>query len=272
MAATLPDLETVNLRRGASNGAELRIELNRPERMNAWDKQLGLDLLAAVELAAGDDAVRAVTITGAGRAFSSGADLRAGFDARESDGRPDVATALRERYHPIITGIRRMPKPVLAAVNGPAAGIGCSLALACDLVLAAESAYFLLAFINIGLVPDGGSSVFVPARAGAGRASAMALLGERVPAPRGSAWGLVDVLTSDDSFAEEVDALAERLATGPTRAYAGAKAQINARVYAGLEEQLELEASLQDEMAGSADFAEGVLGFLEKRSPRFAGE
>src|SRR5918997_6968976 len=181
MAATLPDLATVTLRRGASNGAELRIELNRPERMNAWDKQLGLDLLAAIELAAGDDGVRSVTITGAGRAFSSGADLRAGFDPTP-DGRPDLGTLLRERYHPIITGVRRMPKPVLAAVNGPAGGMGCSLALACDLVVARESAYLLLAFVNLGLVPDGGSSVFVPARAGAGRAAEMALLGERVPA------------------------------------------------------------------------------------------
>jgi 2-(1,2-epoxy-1,2-dihydrophenyl)acetyl-CoA isomerase len=272
MAATLPDLQTVNLSRGASNGAELRIELNRPERMNAWDKQLGLDLLAAVELAAGDDTVRAVTITGAGRAFSSGADLRAGFDPRPGDGRPDVGAALRERYHPIITGIRRMPKPVLAAVNGPAVGIGCSLALACDVVLATQSAYLLLAFVNIGLVPDGGSSVFVPARAGAGRAAAMAMLGERVPAPQASAWGLVDVLTSDDTFAEEVDRFAERLATGPTRAYAAAKEELNARMYAGLDEQLELEASLQEEMAGSGDFQEGVQAFLEKRPARFAGE
>jgi len=271
MAATLPDLETVTLRRGASNGAELRIELNRPERMNAWDKQLGVDLLAAVELAAGDDGVRAVTITGAGRAFSSGADLRAGFDPTP-EGHPDVGTALRERYHPIITGVRRMPKPVLAAVNGPAVGIGCSLALACDLVLARESAYLLLAFVNIGLVPDGGSSVFVPARAGAGRAAEMAILGERVPAAQGRAWGLVDRLVAADSFDAEVDALAEQLATGPTRAYAAAKEQLNARVYAGLDEQLELEASLQQEMAGSEDFGEGVLAFLEKRAARFTGK
>jgi 2-(1,2-epoxy-1,2-dihydrophenyl)acetyl-CoA isomerase len=271
MAATLPDLETVNLRRGASNGAELRIELNRPERMNAWDKQFGLDLLAAVELAAEDPTVRCVTVTGAGRAFSSGADLRAGFDTTPA-GRPDVGTALRERYHPIITGVRRMPKPVLAAVNGPAVGIGCSLALACDLVLAKESAYLLLAFVNIGLVPDGGSSVFVPARVGAGRAAQMAMLGERIPAAEAEAWGLVDRVAAEDEFDAAVDALAERLATGPTRSYAAAKELLNARLYAGLDEQLEHEASLQEQMAGSADFVEGVAAFLEKRSARFTGD
>ena len=165
-----------------------------------------------------------------------------------------------------------MPKPVLAAVNGPAVGIGCSLALACDLVLARESAYLLLAFVNIGLVPDGGSSVFVPARAGAGRAAEMAMLGERIPAAQAQRWGLVDRRGARRrTFAGEVDALAERLATGPTRSYAASKAQLNARAYARLDEQLELEASLQEEMAGSADFAEGVAAFLEKRTPRFAG-
>jgi 2-(1,2-epoxy-1,2-dihydrophenyl)acetyl-CoA isomerase len=271
MPATLPELETIQLRRGASNDAELRIVLHRPERMNAWDKQLGIDLLAAVELAAQDSSVRSVTVTGAGRGFSSGADLRAGFDPTP-DGRPDVGTALRERYHPIITGVRRMPKPVLAAVNGPAVGIGCSLALACDVVIAAESAYLLLAFVNIGLAPDGGSSVFVPARAGAGRAAEMAMLGERVPARQAQAWGLVDRVAPDAEFAGAVDALAERLATGPTRAYAAAKEQLNARVYQGLEAQLELEASLQEEMAGSGDFVEGVAAFLEKRPAQFTGD
>jgi 2-(1,2-epoxy-1,2-dihydrophenyl)acetyl-CoA isomerase len=270
MAATLPDLETVTLRRGASNGAELRIELNRPDRMNAWDKQLGIDLRAAVELAAGDDSVRAVTITGAGRAFSSGADLRAGFDPTAT-GEPDVGSALRERYHPIITGVRRMPKPVLAAVNGPAVGIGCSLALACDIVLAADSAYFLLAFVNIGLVPDGGSSLFVPERVGFARATEMAMLGERISAPQALEWGLINRVFSDDEFASASEQLIDRLAAGPTRSYAGTKRQLNNWLYTRMDEQLELEADIQQEMAHSGDFVEGVTAFVQKRQAAFGG-
>jgi 2-(1,2-epoxy-1,2-dihydrophenyl)acetyl-CoA isomerase len=262
-----PQLETVALER---RGGELRIVLDRPESMNAWDRRLGEDLLAAVELAATDEEVRAVTITGAGRGFSSGADLRAGFDPTP-EGRPDVGSALRERYHPIITGVRRMEKPVLAAVNGPAVGIGLSLALACDLVVARESAYFLLAFVNIGLVPDGGSSLFVPARVGHARASEMALLGERIGAPQALEWGLINRVYPDEAFEAEVDALAARLAVGPTRSYAGSKRQLNATAFARMEEQLELEASIQVETAGSDDFLEGVEAFLGKRPPAFGG-
>jgi len=156
------EYDTVNLLR---RGGAAKIELNRPDRLNAWNRQFGYDLLAAVRSVADDEEVRAVMITGAGRAFSSGADLKemGSQDDRTPEGHPDVRTTLTERYHPIITGIREMPKPVLAAVNGPAVGIGCSLALACDLIVACESAYLLLAFVNIGLVPDGGSSLFVPA-------------------------------------------------------------------------------------------------------------
>ena len=265
-----PMAETVTLRRGASNGAELRIELNRPDTMNAWNRQFGEELRAAVEEAAADDAVRSVTITGAGRGFSSGADLKAGFEPTP-EGHPDVQSALRDRYHPIITTIREMPKPVLAAVNGPAVGIGCSLALACDLIVAKESAYFLLAFGNIGLVPDGGSSLLVPARVGHTRAAEMAMLGERIPALKALDWGLINRVADDEAFDQEVDALAERLATGPTRSYAGSKRQLNAWIYRGMEDQLELEAAIQQEMAASGDFVEGVQAFLGKRPPEFKG-
>jgi len=264
---SLPALGTVDMRR---RGAELRIELNRPQVMNAWDQDLGVDLLAAVRHAEQDADVRVVVISGAGRAFSAGADLKAGFE-RDPSGRPAVGEVLRERYHPIITTIRRMPKPVLAAVNGPAVGIGCSLALACDLVVVSASAYLALAFVNIGLVPDGGSSLFVPARVAHARASEMALLGEPVPAQRALDWGLVNRVFADDAFAREVDALAERLARGPTRSYAASKRALNASVYGRLDEQLELEAAIQEEMAASEDFAEGVRAFLEKRPAQFRG-
>jgi 2-(1,2-epoxy-1,2-dihydrophenyl)acetyl-CoA isomerase len=263
--------ETVTLRR---DGAAATIVLDRPQALNAWNRQLGDDLLAALREAAEDDAVRAVRLTGAGRAFSSGADLKditAMEEERTPAGHPDVQRLLRERYHPIITLVREMPKPVLAAVNGPAAGIGCSLALAADLVIAAESAYFLLAFVNIGLVPDGGSSLLVPSRVGFARAAEMAMLGERIPAPQALAWGLINRVSPDDAFAADADALLERLAAGPTRAYAGAKRQLNGWIYGRMHEQLELEAAVQQELAGSEDFAEGVAAFVERRTAVFGG-
>jgi 2-(1,2-epoxy-1,2-dihydrophenyl)acetyl-CoA isomerase len=259
--------ETVNLFR---DDAAARIELNRPERMNAWNKQFGRDLLDAITTVSADETVRAVEIGGAGRGFSAGADLKGGFDPSPA-GHPDLEAMLHELYHPIILGLRRMPKPVVAAVNGPAVGIGCSLALASDLIVAARSAYFLLAFVNVGLVPDGGSSVFVPARAGFARAMEMSLLGERVGAEQALAWGLINRVVDDAELAGEVGALIDRLAAGPTRSYAGTKRQINARVYAGIEQQLDLEASIQQEQAATADFSEGVAAFVEKRVAKFAG-
>jgi 2-(1,2-epoxy-1,2-dihydrophenyl)acetyl-CoA isomerase len=261
------DYETLQVER---RGGELRITLNRPESMNAWNTQFGDELKSVVEAAGTDQEVRSVTITGAGRAFSSGADLKAGFEPTP-EGKPDVLTPLTERYHPIIAGLRRMPKPVLAAVNGPAVGIGASLAFAADIVIARESAYFSLAFVNIGLVPDGGSSLFVPERAGFARATAMAMLGERVPAPQALEWGLITRVVADDAFEAEVDALAAKLANGPTRAYAGIKRQLNAWAFGRMEEQLDLEASIQQESAASGDFIEGVQAFLEKRPAAFGG-
>jgi 2-(1,2-epoxy-1,2-dihydrophenyl)acetyl-CoA isomerase len=251
-------------------GAAAKIELNRPERMNAWNTDLGVQLRDAVQDLATDGAVRAVLLTGAGRAFSSGADLREDRE-RTPDGHPDVYRRLTERYHPIITGIRRMPKPVVAAVNGPAAGIGCSLALACDLILAAESAYFLLAFVNIGLIPDGGSTLLVPTRVGLARAAELALLGERLTASAALDWGLINRVVPDEELAGAAEALTLRLASGPTRSYAGAKQALNAWLYGRMDDQLELEARLQQEMAESPDFAEGVAAFTQKRSPNFTG-
>jgi 2-(1,2-epoxy-1,2-dihydrophenyl)acetyl-CoA isomerase len=270
MSEPYAELETVNVR--VADGVAT-VELNRPGALNAWNAALGADLLAALRASAADDAVRALVITGAGRAFSSGADLRDVSGGHTTpEGRPDVYKTLTERYHPIMHAIREVPKPVIAAVNGPAVGIGCSLALCCDLILAGESSYFLLAFVNIGLVPDGGSSLFVPTRVGMARAMEMSMLGERVPAAQALEWGLINRVIADERLSEEAAALAARMAAGPTRSYAGTKRQLNNWLYTRMEEQLELEAKVQQEMANSADFVEGAVAFLEKRPPRFSGQ
>ena len=154
------------------SGSVGRLTLNRPETLNAWTAEFGRELGQVIEQEAADESVRAVVVTGAGRGFSSGADLKAGFDPAE-DGMPDIRKELHDIYHPVIASVRDLPKPVVAAVNGPAVGIGCSLALACDLVMAAESAFFGLAFVNIGLMPDGGSTAFVPPAIGKARAFQM---------------------------------------------------------------------------------------------------
>jgi 2-(1,2-epoxy-1,2-dihydrophenyl)acetyl-CoA isomerase len=261
-------LQTVNV--SVADGTA-RVELNRPEALNAWNAQFGEDLLAALRGVTEDDAVRAVVLTGAGRAFSSGADLKDISTDTTPDGRPNVYKTLTERYHPIMHAIREMPKPVIAAVNGPAVGIGCSLALCCDLIVAAESAYFLLAFVNIGLVPDGGSSLFLPTRIGMARASELSMLGERLPAPKALEWGLINRVVADEQLEQEVGALAARMAAGPTRSYAGSKRQLNNWLYARIDEQLELEAKIQQEMAGSDDFVEGAMAFVQKRPPHFTG-
>jgi 2-(1,2-epoxy-1,2-dihydrophenyl)acetyl-CoA isomerase len=259
--------ETVDLTR---DGSAARILLNRPEALNAWNEQFGRDLLDAVTTVSVDDSIRAVLITGAGRGFSSGADLKEQRSSTQ-DGLPDLSARLKEIYHPIITGLREMPKPAIAAVNGPAVGIGCSLALACDLIVAADSAYFLLAFVNIGLVPDGGSTAFIPARVGYARAAEMAMLGERVPAQQALDWGLINRLVPDDELEGAGDALLQLLAHGPTTSYAGSKRLLNRTMYGDLAGQLDAEAEAQREQGQSQDFIEGVLAFVEKRPPNFTG-
>lgn len=260
-------LETVELYR---TGAAAKIVLNRPERMNAWSGAMSEDLLGVLRELADDDAVRAVLLTGAGRAFCTGADLKGALPA---DGRPiDTDQVLTRWYHPIVTLIREMPKPVISAVNGPAAGAGVSLALSADLVVAKESAYFLLAFVNIGLVPDAGSSLFVPARIGFARAAEMAMLGERVPAQKAADIGLINASWPDDEFDKNAEALLTRLSNGPTRSYAGSKRELNHWMYARMAEHLAFEAKIQGETARSKDVAEGIAAFLEKRPARFTGQ
>ena len=246
------------------------ITLTRPEALNAWTRQLGEELLSALERAAGDEEVRAVVLTGAGRAFSSGADLKGGVGLTP-EGKPDVLTPLREVYNPLILRVREFSKPTIAAVNGPAVGIGWSLALAADLIVAAESAYFLLAFANIGLSIDGGASATLAARIGHTRAAEIALLAERIPAARALEWGLVNRVVADAQLVPAVSELAGRLAAGAPGSYASIKRSINDAAYADFASVLDAEAVLQQQRAESADFAEGVVAFLQKRPANFSG-
>ena len=242
------------------------ITLNRPDRLNAAPPLMFEEINEALTLVPGMGA-RALLFTGAGRAFSAGADI-GGEGAGDGRG---PGYALEKSYNPCMKALADFRLPVVAAVNGLAAGIGCSLALAADLIVAKESAYFLLAFVNIGLVPDGGSSLLLPERVGLARATEMAMLGERIGAGQALEWGLINRVTADDELDAVVDELAARLAGGPTRAYAGIKRQFNAWLFTRMAEQLDLEASIQQASAASGDFLEGVQAFLEKRPAAFSG-
>jgi 2-(1,2-epoxy-1,2-dihydrophenyl)acetyl-CoA isomerase len=253
----------------ARDGGAVRVEFRRPESLNAFDTATAVAFLDLVRRLGEDESVRSVLITGAGRAFSAGADI--GTQFADDSALSRVEQELREISAPTVLALRAMRKPVIAAVNGPAAGIGCSIALACDLVLAAESAFFLLAFANIGLTPDGGSSLLVPARVGLGRAFVMALLAERLPAREALSWGLADRVVPDASLRETAEELALRLAQGPTLAYAATKEAINRSMLAGLADAMETEARLQGTLLASADFREGIEAFAAKRPPHFTG-
>jgi len=243
------------------------LTLNRPEVLNALDDAITRALLEAVERAAADETVRAVVVTGAGRGFSSGADLASVKPAVALD----LGRLLRERYHPLILAMRRMPKPVICAVNGAAAGAGMSIALAGDIVLAARSAYFVQAFSKIGLVPDAGSTWMLPRLVGEGRARALAMLGERLDAETAQRIGLVWEVHDDGALLPAAHALAKQLSQRPTRALALIKETFDGTMERALDEQLEREASLQTLAGRTEDFREGVAAFLERRAPRFRG-
>jgi 2-(1,2-epoxy-1,2-dihydrophenyl)acetyl-CoA isomerase len=238
----------------------MTIELHRPDALNALTTDVGERLVAALYDAA-DPAVRCVLITGAGRAFCAGADLRSFGGALLPSGAPDLAHALRTCFNRPVRQIRDLEKPVVAAVNGPAVGIGASYALACDVVLAAQSAYLLMPFTTIGLVPDGGASCLVPARAGFGRFNALSIGGRRVGATEAERWGLVDGVVDDKALLATARAEAERLAAGPTAAFAACKQMVNEQALPGLDVALELEAELQGVRAESPEFAAALTRF-----------
>ena len=245
-------------------GGVHRITLNRPEVMNALNRAMRVDLLAA--LRAGHSA-RVIVLTGAGRGFCSGQDLTdaGGLDAAGFE------AILNEEYVPMIRAITEAPVPVIAAVNGAAVGAGANLALACDLVIACESAVFVQAFTRIGLIPDAGGTSFLPRRVGLQRAMGAALLAEPVGARQAADWGMIWEAVPDDRFAEVIAARATTLAAGPTGAYAALKQALRGAFDQSLEVQLAVEARLQGMCGASEDFREGVAAFLEKRAPRFAG-
>lgn len=246
------------------------IELHRPDQLNAWTPDMGRELLAALRGVAADDGVRAVLITGAGRAFSAGADVKVPRELTPS-GEPDLHTRLEEIYNPIVLTLREMPKPAIAAVQGPCAGLGVSLALACDLVLAAEDAFFLLAFVHLGVAPDGGSIPHLVARIGPSRTAQLVMLGEKLRAHDALEWGLVNAVHDVDDLAGEAAALAARLAAAPTVALATMKQLIRESPPADLPTFLAHEAQLQQRHGATADYAEGVAAFKEKRRPAFIG-
>jgi len=247
------------------DGGVLTITLNRPDVLNAFNADLHRALGAALKAARADD-VRAVVITGAGRGFCVGQDLT---EFRESAG--DIAERLRGNYHPNILAVRALEKPVIAAVNGPAAGAGLSLACACDVRLASDGATFVPAFINIGLVPDSGSTYFVRRLLGTARAFEWMTSGRRLTAVEAHAWGLVSEVVESDGLQARASELAGELAAMPTRGIALTKRLFDHAENATLEEQLEWEAQLQAAATRTHDFAEGVAAFLEKREPRFEG-
>ncbi|MCM5571907.1 2-(1,2-epoxy-1,2-dihydrophenyl)acetyl-CoA isomerase PaaG [Burkholderiaceae bacterium FT117] len=246
-----------------------RITLDRPDKLNAFSRTMHAHLRDAMDRVESDDAIRAVLLTGAGRAFCAGQDLA--DLSFEPGNMTDLGELIEQNFNPLIRRLRALPKPIVARVSGIAAGAGASLALACDIVVAGRSASFLQAFVNIGLVPDSGSTWLLPQRVGHARAMALAMLGERLSAERAEQWGLIWKCVDDEALDAEVEGLAARLAAMPTRALAAIKRTIGAAQTNTLDQALDLERDLQRELGASQDYAEGVNAFLQKRKPVFTG-
>jgi 2-(1,2-epoxy-1,2-dihydrophenyl)acetyl-CoA isomerase len=248
----------------------LRVTLNRPEKLNAFNPEMHGLLRKALDRALDEAEVRAVLLTSAGRGFCAGQDLS---ERDVSAGAPaiDLSVSLGSYYNPLVRRLRALPKPVVCAVNGVAAGAGANIALACDIVLASRSASFVQAFSRLGLVPDSGGTYFLPRLVGMARAMGLALLAEKISAEEAQAMGLIWKTVDDADLAKEASRLAEQLAAGPTHGYALLKKAMYASPGNSLDAQLDLERDLQRDAGSSADYREGVKAFMEKRKPEFKG-
>jgi enoyl-CoA hydratase len=254
------DGRAVNGVSASRDGAILRLTLDRPDKLNAVDTPLLTELAARLAEAAADDSVRAVLLTGAGRAFCSGGDLTGG----DTQGAVEAANA-------VVRAITALPKPVVAGVHGPAVGFGCPLALACDLVVAARSAFFQLAFSRVGLMPDGGASTLLPAAIGRARAARMALTAEKVSAAVAFEWGMISHVVDDADYEAELAEVTWAVAGGPTQSYQWIKRALAAATLSELEPVLAIEADGQQQLAKTSDFAEGVRAFRGRRRAEFKG-
>lgn len=258
----------------ATSDGVLTIKLDRPDAYNAYNEQMSVELAAALRTAQREDSIRCVLLTGAGKAFCSGQDLKE-IQGRYTDAANreiDFAAHLRQKFNPIVTRLRTLEKPVIAAVNGVAAGAGASFAFACDLRICSRSAGFVMAFTNIGLIPDSAATYTLLQHVGYARAIEMLWLGEKLTAEQALTWGLVNRVVEDTELADRARELAVRLAAMPTRALGLTKRLMNAAWTARLEDQLESEAFLQFTAGNTADHREGVVAFLEKRKPRFTAK
>ncbi len=249
-------------------GSVLKITLNRPDKFNSFNREMALALQDALDKAASDNSIRAVLLTGEGKAFCAGQDLSEAIDANG----PGIEKIVREHYNPIILKIRKLEKPVVCAVNGVAAGAGANIALACDVVIAAASVSFIQAFSKIGLIPDSGGTFFLPRLIGFGKASALMMLGDKVSATDAERMGMIYKVTEDTNLQSDAMTISKTLGDMPTKAMGLTKRLLNESLENTIEKQLSYEADVQVQATLTHDYTEGVNAFLEKRKPIFKGE
>ena len=248
-----------------------RLTLNRPDKLNSFTGEMHAELRVALDHIQVNKAIRVLVLSGAGRAFSAGQDLADPAMAAIDGKMPDIGNVVEASYKPLILRLQNLRVPTIAAVNGIAAGAGASVALACDLVVAAKSASFLQAFSKIGLIPDTGGTWFLPQRVGMARAMGLALLADKLPAEKAADWGLIWQCVEDAEFAAAVDKLAQQLSTAPTKALVRTRQAMHAAPGHTLEQQLSMEGGFMRELGWSPDYAEGVAAFMDKRAPNFTG-